>query len=100
MAEFLVHIEIVWPPERSEQEREEIFAAELLQVREGEEEWTAAAEQALRGLARSILVPDRIYREVAAVIDRRQRHIIKGANARAAAAPARRHRRADARRCR
>src|SRR5699024_12557615 len=27
------------------------FAAELLQVRAGEEEWTAAAEQALRGLA-------------------------------------------------
>src|SRR5699024_11714255 len=26
------------------------FAAELLQVRAGEEEWTAAAEQALRGL--------------------------------------------------
>ncbi|MFC7375277.1 ATP-binding protein [Brachybacterium sp. GCM10030267] len=46
------------------------FAAELLQVRTGEEEWTAAAEQALRGLARSILVPDRVYREVAAVIDR------------------------------
>lgn len=46
------------------------FAAELLQVREGEEEWTAAAEQALRGLARSILVPERAYRDVAAVIDR------------------------------
>lgn len=46
------------------------FAAELLQVRAGEEEWTAAAEQALRGLARSILVPDRAYRDVAAVIDR------------------------------
>ncbi len=46
------------------------FAAELLQVRAGQEEWTAAAEQALRGLARSILVPDRVYREVAAVIDR------------------------------
>lgn len=46
------------------------FAAELLQVRDGEEEWTAAAEQALRGLARSILVPDRVYREVATVIDR------------------------------
>src|SRR5699024_4920152 len=70
------------------------FAAELLQVRAGEEEWTAAAQQALRGLARSILVPaaaeewtaaaeqalpglarsvlvpDRVYREVAAVSDR------------------------------
>ena len=46
------------------------FAAELLQVRSGEEEWTAAAEQALRGLARSILVPDRVYRQVAQVIDR------------------------------
>ena len=46
------------------------FAAELLQVRAGEEEWTAAAEQALRGLARSILVPERAYRDVAAVIDR------------------------------
>lgn len=46
------------------------FAAELLQVKAGEEEWTAAAEQALRGLARSILVPERVYREVAAVIDR------------------------------
>lgn len=46
------------------------FAAELLQVRDGEEEWTAAAEQALRGLARSILVPDRAYRQVAQVIDR------------------------------
>src|SRR5690606_32149174 len=46
------------------------FAAELLQVRAGEEEWTAAAEQALRGLARSILVPDRVYRAVAAAIDR------------------------------
>ncbi|GAA1733952.1 ATP-binding protein [Brachybacterium phenoliresistens] len=46
------------------------FAAELLQVRAGEEEWTAAAEQALRGLARSILVPDRVYRDVAAAIDR------------------------------
>ncbi|MDO5662636.1 MAG: ATP-binding protein [Brachybacterium sp.] len=46
------------------------FAAELLQVRDGEEDWTAAAEQALRGLARSILVPDRVYREVATVIDR------------------------------
>ncbi|GAB2540455.1 ATP-binding protein [Brachybacterium huguangmaarense] len=46
------------------------FAAELLQVRAGEEDWTAAAEQALRGLARSILVPDRVYRDVAAVIDR------------------------------
>src|SRR5699024_725169 len=29
-----------------------------------------AARHALRGLARSILVPDRVYREVAAVIDR------------------------------
>lgn len=46
------------------------FAAELLQVKADEEEWTAAAEQALRGLARSILVPDRVYREVASVIDR------------------------------
>ena len=46
------------------------FAAELLQVKSGEEEWTAAAEQALRGLARSILVPDRVYRQVAGVIDR------------------------------
>nr|WP_283774669.1 ATP-binding protein [Brachybacterium equifaecis] len=46
------------------------FAAELLQVKDGEEEWTAAAEQALRGLARSILVPERVYREVAGVIDR------------------------------
>ncbi|MCL8251268.1 muconolactone Delta-isomerase family protein [Aeromicrobium fastidiosum] len=32
MPEFLVHIEIVWPPGRDDaQEREEIFAAELLQ---------------------------------------------------------------------
>ncbi|UEJ84143.1 hypothetical protein Bra3105_07505 [Brachybacterium halotolerans subsp. kimchii] len=46
------------------------FAAELLQVKDGEQEWTAAAEQALRGLARSILVPERVYREVAGVIDR------------------------------
>jgi uncharacterized protein YPO0396 len=46
------------------------FAAELLQVRAGEEDWTAAAEQALRGLARSILVPERVYKQVAAVIDR------------------------------
>lgn len=45
------------------------FAAELLQVRAGEEEWTAAAEQALRGLARSILVPERVYRRFAAEID-------------------------------
>ena len=45
-------------------------AAGLLQVKSGEEEWTAAAEQALRGLARSILVPDRVYRQVAGVIDR------------------------------
>lgn len=45
------------------------FAAELLQVKAGEEEWTAAAEQALRGLARSILVPDRVYRAFAREID-------------------------------
>lgn len=45
------------------------FAAELLQVRAGEEEWTAAAEQALRGLARSILVPERAYRAFAREID-------------------------------
>lgn len=45
------------------------FAAELLQVKQGEEEWTAAAEQALRGLARSILVPDRVYRAFAREID-------------------------------
>ncbi|WP_343217732.1 ATP-binding protein [Helcobacillus sp. ACRRO] len=45
------------------------FAAELLQVRAGEEKWTAAAEQALRGLARSILVPERIYRAFAGEIN-------------------------------
>ncbi|WP_157085780.1 ATP-binding protein [Devriesea agamarum] len=45
------------------------FAAELLQVRAGDEEWTAAAEQALRSLARSILVPDRHYGAFAEAID-------------------------------
>ena len=32
--EFLVHIEIVWPPDKSVYEREEIFAAELARGQE------------------------------------------------------------------
>lgn len=45
------------------------FAAELLQVKAGEEEWSAAAEQALGPIARSILVPERIYQSFAREID-------------------------------
>ncbi|MGQ4527696.1 ATP-binding protein [Dermabacteraceae bacterium P13136] len=45
------------------------FAAELLQVRAGQEEWTAAAEQALRSLGRSILVPDAHYARFTAVLN-------------------------------
>ncbi|MDO5645878.1 MAG: ATP-binding protein [Dermabacter sp.] len=68
------------------------FAAELLQVKAGEEEWTAAAEQGLRGLARSILVPERAYRAFATEIDQmklRRRVSYNRINQNAIAAPRR-----------
>lgn len=46
------------------------FAAELIQVRPEESEWEASIEKILRGLALSLLVPDRYYPLVAAHVER------------------------------
>ena len=46
------------------------FAGELLQLREGEEEWEGAIERVMRPFALSMLVPDEHYPAVQAWVDR------------------------------
>lgn len=48
------------------------FAGELLQVREGEQDWEGACERLLRSFGLSLLVPDEQYAAVAAWVDRTQ----------------------------
>lgn len=50
--------------------REFPFAAELMQVQTSAREWEASVEKVLRGLALSLLVPDKYYQLVAGHIDR------------------------------
>lgn len=45
------------------------FAAELMCVSEEEKEWEASIEQVLYGFARSLLVPEAAYKQVASYID-------------------------------
>ena len=45
------------------------FAGELISVREEESEWEGAIERLLRSFGLSLLVPDRLYEEVAAWVD-------------------------------
>lgn len=51
-------------------EKEMPFAGELLQVRPAERDWEGAIERLLRGFGLSLLVPDRLYGEVAEWVDR------------------------------
>ncbi|WP_354686744.1 ATP-binding protein [Cupriavidus necator] len=46
------------------------FAGELLQVREDERDWEGAAERLLRNFGLSLLVPDDLYPQVSAWVDR------------------------------
>ncbi|WP_349605259.1 ATP-binding protein [Cupriavidus sp. DF5525] len=46
------------------------FAGELLQVREDERDWEGAAERLLRNFGLSLLVPDALYPQVSAWVDR------------------------------
>ncbi len=46
------------------------FAAELMQVRADQGEWEPSIEKVLRGLALSLLVPDRYYSWVSSYVDR------------------------------
>jgi uncharacterized protein YPO0396 len=46
------------------------FAAELMQVHPDERDWEASIEHVLRGLALSLLVPDRDYSRVAEYVER------------------------------
>lgn len=46
------------------------FAGELLQVREDERDWEGAAERLLRNFGLSLLVPDALYPDVSAWVDR------------------------------
>lgn len=50
--------------------REFPFAAELMQVSATARDWESSIEKVLRGLALSLLVPDRYYRTVSQYIDR------------------------------
>lgn len=50
--------------------REFPFAAELMQVQATAREWEPSIEKVLRGLALSLLVPDKFYQVVAAHVDR------------------------------
>ncbi|MGW4888157.1 ATP-binding protein [Streptomyces murinus] len=45
------------------------FAGELIQVRDGEQEWAGAAERLLRGFALSLLVPEDQYARVSAWVN-------------------------------
>ncbi len=47
------------------------FAGELIDIDPGEADWQGAIERVLRPLARTLLVPDGLYAEAAAQIDRR-----------------------------
>jgi uncharacterized protein YPO0396 len=47
------------------------FAAELIEVRQGEEEWRGAIERVLRGFSLSILVEERYYAAVSDLVNRR-----------------------------
>jgi len=51
-------------------EADMLFAGELLQVRDDEQEWEGAAERLLRNFGLSLLVPDEHYAEVADWVDR------------------------------
>ena len=46
------------------------FAGELLQVRPERREWEPAVQRLMRGFGLSLLVPDRLYPQVAAYVDR------------------------------
>ncbi len=46
------------------------FAGELLQVREAEQKWEGAIERLLRNFSLSLLVPDRLYAQMAELVDR------------------------------
>ncbi len=46
------------------------FAGELLQVRDEERDWEGAAERLLHGFGLSMLVPDAVYPQVAAWVDK------------------------------
>lgn len=48
------------------------FAGELIQVHERAQDWEGAAERYLRGFALSLLVPDVLYKTVAAWVDSNQ----------------------------
>ncbi|WDP93287.1 MAG: ATP-dependent exonuclease SbcCD, C subunit-like protein [Desulfobacter sp.] len=50
-------------------EKELPFAGELIQVREDEKEWEGAAERLLHNFGLSLLVPERLYPDVAAWVD-------------------------------
>lgn len=50
--------------------RELPFAAELMQVRAAERDWEPSIEKVLRGLALSLLVPDRFYSLVSSYVER------------------------------
>jgi uncharacterized protein YPO0396 len=51
-------------------EEELPFAGELVKVREDEAPWEGAIERVLHSFALSLLVPDRLYRDVAAWVDK------------------------------
>ncbi|OGW28595.1 MAG: ATP-dependent exonuclease SbcCD, C subunit-like protein [Nitrospirae bacterium GWC2_57_13] len=51
-------------------EADMLFAGELLQVRDDEQEWEGAAERLLRNFGLSLLVPDEHYAEVADWVDK------------------------------
>ncbi|MCI1749299.1 MAG: DUF4194 domain-containing protein [Acidipropionibacterium sp.] len=50
------------------------FAGELIDVDPGQSEWQGAIERVLRPLARTLLVPERLYAETASQVDRRSWH--------------------------
>ncbi len=51
-------------------EKDMPFAGELVRVNESERDWEGAVERLLRNFALSLLVPDRHYQKVAALVDR------------------------------
>lgn len=50
------------------------FAGELIDVDPGQSEWQGAIERVLRPLARTLLVPERLYAETVSQVDRRSWH--------------------------
>src|SRR5699024_8412004 len=45
------------------------FAGELIAVRQEEADWTGPIERVLHGLARTLLVPDELYADIASAVD-------------------------------